>query len=250
MGKNELPNLKKKPDFFVYVPYAIVKYSCEYNHWVLPVYLYSWISAKNWEDNLVITSLDLIMRELNIPLEKKNLFVPKIKESFKVLQEGIDLEKEMFFDSCLEWKKGEELTNKSSNTPFCYYFYQKSIRMFNKFVMIDYKEISYIINNATQMSKGTLEQIELLNYYSYLKMKISAFENTGLDTHMKESIRTLAKNNGVSPTTIIKYNARLEELGLIKVLSDSSNRQNIQENKQDSVKKSNCYKLSANWKIK
>lgn len=146
-----------------------------------------------------------------------------------------------------------------------YKFLFREQNMSNGFTMVSFEEYYYIIDAVAKINgqdnkmdcklESKLDKLEksenkkwnlidLINFYCYLKMKISIFENLKKKDSkccgvLRESIATMSYNLKVGNKTIAKYVNQLEKLGLIKV--------KVYKNQ---LNKSHEYHLSDDWKKK
>lgn len=255
---------------FIRVPNAIIKYSCSINHIILPVYLYSAIHCNPNNNNIVDTNIahisetfapnEDVRRKIHLKVESVIRLLMSDVEDFNPYNTtcntyssipnnipNADFYKEIVkgFSACFDGSINENL---DKTTRIQYQFLDRNVKMECGFTVMDYDEYFYILNSVTKINedKGKTTKsnkwniIDLINFYMYLKMRITYFSNVSNSNNsnssasnsnnsnssnsltapkftvtMHDSISKLAFAMKVGNKTIAKYTNELTKLGLI-----------------------------------
>lgn len=219
---------------FTKVPNKIISYSCEHNHYVLPLYLYSAINKRSYNDT-IDTNLYHIARTFSNTSDKRYSKEKKFLETLLELTEDVKCEK-FSFSRCFEMITDNYSPEYSERIIYKMEDNKKNIN--DNFTIVYYDEYDYLINFLNQKNNELGRRknvIDILNFYIYIKKIISI--NSVLDIPIHLTIKTLSEKNNIGKNTVTEYTNLLRECKMIEIKKGDFE-----------TKKSNEYLLSDKWK--
>lgn len=239
------------------MPNKIIQYSCYQNHYILPLYLYSAINRKYY-NNIVDTNIYHITRTFDLTADKRYSKESNFLKTLLLLNDDISTtvedkngNKKLFeFSACWSVINFNTTLNNLKidySDRIQYEFQDTSDIIQNNFTIIYYDEYEYIINYLTKMNQEIMvtkevtgkgkqkNMIDILDFYVYLKYIISLSNNYNHEAH--PTIKTLAEKMSIGKTTVTEYTNILVNMGMIEYLKGDFSR-----------KSSNVYNLSNKWR--
>lgn len=213
---------------FIPLPSNLMSYSLSENHWVLPVYMYSFTrksSVNPIEPNMVETTLGL-MSEVFCPNEDSRRGIGnKIGEALNILYNGVEGKFSPVISLCDE----ECHINISTKSSLLRYTVDR-VQSRTGFLKLNYDEYFKLENLSREVDekgKCIYNIVELMNLYVYLKSRASLYCNInekkygkyiGINnTKIHDSISTISNELGIGNKTCAMYLNQLEKIGMIKI---------------------------------
>ena len=215
---------------FIPLPSNLMSYSLSENHWVLPVYMYSFTrksSVNPIEPNMVETTLGL-MSEIFCPNEDSRRGIGnKIGEALNILYNGVEGK----FSPVVSLCDTEDLIDFIQYTKSSLLRYTVDrVQSRTGFLKLNYDEYFKLENlnrELDEKGKCIYNIVELINLYVYLKSRASLYCNInekkygkyiGINnTKIHDSISTISNELGIGNKTCAMYLNQLEKIGMIRI---------------------------------
>lgn len=244
---------------FVRVPKNLLEYSYSCDRFVLPIYLYCGFAANQFNDFVVSTNIMLMVDTFNPNEDNRKGYNSKYIEALQTLTTGVPNK----FSECLYFKCPPSITdpndfmnfqqnmikniNKTSKLEL--YFANREMQINNQFTKVEAEEYFHLINSVNLINnyvpykkndysytefvpnKKKWNLIDLINFYVYLKSRISFFEIQKTESKnlgsMRETTSSMGTKFGVGSKTITKYVNQLKELKMIKTNTSIINKHRV-----------------------
>lgn len=240
---------------FIKVPNHIITYSIKHNRTILPSYLYGMIHAEVYNEYYCSLNLSFLLSYYVSPTKRKRMSNQFVK-GLNILLYGNSNSKNE--NEKNENKDNETLENSfqlkyerdknldfTTNEIITFKVIDREVNIVNRWTGVYFDEYYYLVNEVNERNYGVSGKnewnlIDLINLYLYLKMKINQNDNMSNIRSASipyiysfESFSKMYKNGksnndndnnlnvtGIGSKTITKYLNQLQELGLIKILSE------------------------------
>lgn len=251
--KKTLQNGETKNEFlYGQIPNVIIEYSCKYNEYILPVYVYSLMHRNR--ASIVETTVECIVETYYRNYDRRGkrdkeiaLALLRLADELKDNEGNTKLSAQIYLDEeyvdieCLE--NIEKITDIIGYRQPIRYEVDTSVDANFRFTKLTYEEYDYIIEwcrEYNRKGRKTVNSITLFNMYMLLKMFIARNEGISKLTEEKKetymSIDTLADKLSCGINTAQTYLKLLQEMKMIQVV--------VGDFKKG---KANVYELDASW---